>query len=115
MGEFAYTSFGDLKDDVLKEIPWGGFGLFVDAWSRYAFCNMDYTADFYFLERGKKVRRANFKSSGEASVTSTFDQRYPDFLVRHSTRDVAVIKLLPGLSTLEKWSQAGTFGTSCEL
>ena len=45
MGEFAYASFGDLKDDVLKEIPQGGFGLFVDAWYLCAFCNMEYTSE----------------------------------------------------------------------
>ena len=33
IGEFAYTSFGDLKDAVLKEMPRGCFGVFVDAWS----------------------------------------------------------------------------------
>ena len=28
MGEFAYASFRYLKDNVLKEMPRGGFGLF---------------------------------------------------------------------------------------
>ena len=31
MGEFAYTYFDDLEDDVLKEMPQGGFRIFVDA------------------------------------------------------------------------------------
>ena len=48
-GEFSYTSFGDLKDDVLKEIPRGSFGIFVDAWSICAFSNMDYTPESSFL------------------------------------------------------------------
>ena len=61
MGEFAYTSFGYLKDDVLKEIPWGGFGIFVDAWSPCAFCKMDYTSESSFLERRNKVRGVIFK------------------------------------------------------
>ena len=57
MGEFSYAYFGDLKDYILKEMPWGGFGLFVDAWSPCAFFNMDYTYESSFLERGKKVRK----------------------------------------------------------
>ena len=102
MGEFDYAYFGDLKDDVLKEISEGGLGLFVDAWYLCAFFNMDYTSESSFLERGKKVRGANFKSSGEDQMGSTFYQRYPDFLMVHSTRDVAVGTLLHGFSTLEK-------------
>ena len=97
MVEFAYAYFGDLKDDVLKEIPQGGFGIFVNAWSLCAFFNMDYTSEFSFLERGKKVRGVHFKSSGEASVASTFDHKYPTFLVGHSNRDMAVGTLLPKL------------------
>ena len=83
MGEFAYTYFGDLKYDFLKKIPQGGLGLFVYAWSLCAFFNVDYTSDSSFLERGKNVRGANFKSSGEALMASTFDQRYPAFLVEN--------------------------------
>ena len=44
MGEFAYISFGNLKDGILKGIPQGGFELFVDALSLCSFCNMDYTS-----------------------------------------------------------------------
>ena len=33
MVEFAYAYFGDMKDDVLKEMNWGGFEIFMDAWS----------------------------------------------------------------------------------
>ena len=85
MGEFVYTSFGDLKDAVLKEMPQGGFGIFVNTWSLCKFSNMDYTSDSSFLERGKKTRGVNFKSSGEAHVSSTIDQRYPVFLVINCT------------------------------
>ena len=77
-------SFRYLKDDVLKEMPWGGLGVFVDAWSLCAFFKMDYTSESRFLEREKKVRGVGFKSSGEARVKSTFDQRYPAFFVVHS-------------------------------
>ena len=79
MGEFPHTYFGDLKDDVLKEIPRGVFGIFVDAYYLCAFCNM----------------------SEEYRVASTFDQRYPAFLVGHSTQYVAFRTLLPMLSTLD--------------
>ena len=48
-------------------------------------------------------------------MASTFDQRYPAFLVGHSTRYVEVGTFLPGLSTLDKWSLAGTFGNHHEL
>ena len=85
MGEPAYAYVGDLKDDALKEIPWGGFGLFVDAWSLCAFCNMVYTSESSLLERGKNVRGTYFNSSGEACVASNFDQLHPAFLVGHST------------------------------
>ena len=115
MGEFSYASFGYLKDGVLKEMPRGGFVLFMDAWYLCALCSMYYTSESSFLERGKKVRGMNFKSSGESRVARNFYQRYPAFLVGHSTRDVVVGTLLPGLSTLDKWSQAGTFGTRHEL
>ena len=64
MGEFAYTSFGDLKDDVLKEMPWGGFGIFLYACSLCAFYNMDYTSEYSFIERVKKFRGLGFKSLG---------------------------------------------------
>ena len=64
---------------------------------------------------GDKVRRVVFKSSGEARVESTIRQRYPAFLVGHSTQDVAVGILLPGFSILDKWSWAGTFHTCHEL
>ena len=40
MGEFSYASFGYLKDGVLKEMPRGGFGLFMDAWYLCALCSM---------------------------------------------------------------------------
>ena len=64
MGEFAYASFDYLKDGVLKEIPRGGFGLFVDAWSLCTFCNMYYTSESSLIERGNTVRGVGFKSSG---------------------------------------------------
>ena len=115
IGEFAYTYFGNLKDDVLNEIPRGGFGIFVDAWSLCAHFNMDYTSESSFLERGKTVRGEEFMLSGEALVESTFDQQYLAFIVGHSTQDVAVGTLLPGLSTLGKFSWARTFGTRHKL
>ena len=68
MGEFAYKYFGNLRNDVLKDMPQGGFGIFIDAWSLCAFFNMDHTSESSFLERGKKVRGVYFKSSGEARV-----------------------------------------------
>ena len=74
MGEFTYASFDDLKDEVLKEIPWGGLGVFLDAWYLCSICNMDYTSETSFLERVKKFQGANFKSCKEACVASTFDQ-----------------------------------------
>ena len=97
MEELAYASFRDFKYDVLKEIPQGGLGIFLYAWSLCAFFNMEYTSESSFLEKGKKVIGANFKSSGEARVASTFDQKCPDFLGGNSTRDVAVCTLLPVL------------------
>ena len=74
MGEFVYTSFGDIKDEFLKEMPWGGFRIFVDAWYLCAFCNIDYTSKSYFLEMGKKVVGVGFKSSGELHLEITFYQ-----------------------------------------
>ena len=56
MGEFSHACFGGLKDDFLKEITWGGLGIFVDSWCLCAFYNTEYTSDYSFLERGKKVR-----------------------------------------------------------
>ena len=104
-----------MKDGVLKEMLRGGFGIFVDFWSICAFCNMDYTSDSSLLDMGNNSIGANSKSSGEACVAITFEKRYPDFLVGHSTLDVAVGTLLPGLYTLDKWSQAGEFGTRHEI
>ena len=49
MEEFAYASFGDLKDDVPKEMHQGGFGIFVDVWSLFVFFDMDYTSESSFL------------------------------------------------------------------
>ena len=72
----------------------------MNAWSLCAFYNMDYTSESSLLERGGNIRGGNLKSSREAHVASIFDQWYPDFLVGHSTEDVAVNTLLPGLSTL---------------
>ena len=77
MGEFSYTYFGDLKDDFLKEMPQGGFGIFVGAWYLCAFFNMDYTSESSFLERKNKSRGANFKSSGESYVARNFEQAIP--------------------------------------
>ena len=115
MGEFAYTSFGDLKYDALKEIPWIFFGIFVYDWTLCEFFNMDYTFESSLLERGKKVRGVNFNSSGESRVASTFDQQYPAFLLGHSTLDVAVGTFLQGFRTLDKCSRAGTFGNCHKL
>ena len=115
MGEFAYASFDYLKDGVLKEIPRGGFGIFINSWSLCEFFNIEYTFDSSVLERVNKVRGSNYKSSGEAHVASTLDQQYPEFLVRYSTRYVAVGTLLPRLSTLDVWSWEGAFGTRHEL
>ena len=64
---------------------------------------------------GKEVIGANFKSSGEARVAKTFDQRYPEFFVGHSTQDVAAGTLLPVFSTLDKWYRSGTCVTLHEL
>ena len=61
MGEFAYAYFGDFKDDVMKEMPWGDFGVFVDDWYICEFFNMDYTFKLSFLEWGKKVKGVGFK------------------------------------------------------
>ena len=55
MGEFSDTYFRDLKDDVLKEMHRGSFGLFVDAWSLCEYFNMDYNSESSFLESRKKV------------------------------------------------------------
>ena len=115
MRYFAYASFGDLTDEVLKEIPRGGFGIFVNAWYLCEFCNMDYTSDSLFLERGNKVRGLGFKSSVEAHVKSTFDQRYPLFLGGHSSRDMDIGTLLPILSTFDKFSRSGISGTRHKL
>ena len=49
MGIFAYASLGNLKDDVLKEMPRGSFGLFVNACSLCTFCNKDYTSESSLL------------------------------------------------------------------
>ena len=49
MEEFAYASLGYLKDDALKEMSWGGFWIFVDAWSPCEFCNVDYNSESSFL------------------------------------------------------------------
>ena len=102
MGDFAYAYFGFLKDDVLKEMPQGVFGIFMDDCSLCAFFNMDYTSESYLLERGKKDRGANFNSSEESRVASNFYQQYPAFVVGQSTRDMAVGTLLPRFSTLDK-------------
>ena len=72
MGQFVYTSFVDFKGDVQKELPLGGLGIFVDAWSLCEIFNMDYISESSLLERVNKIRGANFKSSGEARVESTF-------------------------------------------
>ena len=54
MGDFTFISWGDLKNEVLEEIPWGGFGLFVDAWYLCTSCNMDYNYYPSFLYKIKK-------------------------------------------------------------
>ena len=74
-GDFAYRSFEDLKDDVLKEIHGGEFGIFVNAWSLCEFCYIDYTSKSSFLETRKKVRGVGFMSAVEACMASTFEQR----------------------------------------
>ena len=56
-----------------------------------------------------------FKLSGGTFLASTFDQRYPEFLVCHSILDMAVGNLPSRFSTLDKWYWAGTFGTRYEL
>ena len=56
-----------------------------------------------------------FKSSGEALLEITFGQRYPAFLVGHSTKNVAFGTLLPRFSTLDICYWAETFGTCYEL
>ena len=85
MVDFAYVYYVYLKDDVLKEMPRRGFGLFVHAWSLIEFFNMEYTSESSSLERGKKIRGAKLKSSGEDHVGNNFDQHYPAFLVVHPT------------------------------
>ena len=81
----------------------------MNAWSLCTFCNMDYTSELPFLEMGKKVKGSNFKSE------ITFDQRYPYFIMGHSTQDVAFSTLLTVLSTIYKGSWVGTFWTHHEL
>ena len=71
MREFAYAYFGDLKDGVLKEMTWGGSGIFVDACSLYEFCNMDYTSESSILEKVNKGIGVGFNSSGEAHLANT--------------------------------------------
>ena len=52
MRVFAYASVGDLKDEVLKETPRRGFGLFVDAWSLWTTPVTKFSAVFSkFLNR----------------------------------------------------------------
>ena len=85
-------------------MPWGGFRLSVNTWSLCEFSNMEYTSESSLIEKGKKVRGAKFKSSGEDRVARNFDQRYPAFLRGKSTRYVVVVTLLPGFSTLDQWS-----------
>ena len=61
------------------------------------------------------VRGVGLMSSKETYVVSTFDKRYPPFLVLNYTRYVAVRTLLLGLSTIDKWYQEGMFDTNNEL
>ena len=74
MMNFSYTFWVCLKDGVQKEMPWGGFGVFVDACSLCAFYNIYYIYGSTFTERWKKPRGVGFKSSGEARVASPFNQ-----------------------------------------
>ena len=74
MVEFAYMSFGYMKDGIPKKMPWGVLGIFMDVWFLCAFFNMDYTSKSYFLERLNMVRGIGFKFSGESCVASTSDQ-----------------------------------------
>ena len=100
MGEFSYTYFWYLKNEVLKDMPHRGFEIFMDACPLCEFCNIDYTSESSFLEKWKKVRSVGFNSSEESHVTSTFDQRYPAFLMGNSSWNVNVGTILPVFSTL---------------
>ena len=75
--------------------------------------------DFIFLssfpKKKKNLREASFKLSGEAYVAITFDQRYPAFLVGHSTRDMDIRTLLTVFSIIYKRSRAETFWTCHDL
>ena len=62
-------------DEFLKDMPQGGFEIFMDACPLCEFCNIDYTYDSSFLLRVKKVRGVRFKSSEEYHTTITFYQR----------------------------------------
>ena len=93
----------------------GGVGLFMNAWSLCVFYNMDYTSESSLIKRGMRFRGENFKLSGEVRVAITFYQHQHAFLVGHSSQDVAVSTLLPGLSTLDQCYRAKTFRTRHEL
>ena len=66
---------------------------------------MDYTFDSSFLGIVKKTRGVDFKTLAEARLARTLGQQYSAFLVGHNSCDVAVGGLIPGMSTLDKWSR----------
>ena len=43
-------------------------------------------------------------------MSRMFDQKYPDFLVLQPTQDVAVVKIVPGFSTLENGTGMESLG-----
>ena len=61
--------------------------------------------------KGGKGQRGNIQVIRGIPRGNHFDQQYPAFLMGQLTQDMDVGTLLPGLSTLYKWSQSGTFGT----
>ena len=76
---------------------------------------MNFTYEYSFLERGNKFIGVGYKTGGETCVEITFDQCYPAFLVRYSSRDVAISTLLSIFFTLKEWSRARTFGSQNEI
>lgn len=112
--EATFECFEDLKGEVAKNLADGSFGKFVDAWLLTAFCNLSFVSEAEYLIRGKNVLGNGFTNSSDAQNAGTFEQRYSQFLVG-AQKEFRLGTLLPGFTTLDRWSKDGAYGSRHEL
>lgn len=112
--ELSFSCYEDLKAKIADKCLAVPFGLFVDCWMLMSYCNLSCVSGKDFLDQGQKVPGNRYSSSLDAWAASTFNQRYPYWLVG-AQKEFWLGTLLPEFLVMDQWLKNGAYGSRHEI